>query len=544
MTLRARHVAVLILFLCALLYLPRLGSTTFFEEDEPRFAAAVRTMLETGDYVTPRFNGQLRINKPILFYWLSAASSAALGVGELGARLPSALLGTALALLVFLFARAHGSVRFAAIAAVATATCLQFSLVLARAATADMALIFFLTGALLAFYHGTTRPGEKRWFLLSWAALGLAALAKGPVAVALAGGVVGLFLLLRGEALPGLRRLVTPVGLLLFLLVAAPWYAAELALWGKTFYRGFFLAEHFGRLDGTADSHRGPIWFFLPVMLGMFYPWVCFLPAGLSGAWRERRGAAPLRLFALCWIVVVLGLFTVVKTKLPHYIAPLYPAAALLAASAWETRLSGVETRTWRVSERVLAWWGGVFVLAPVAGAFLGPWLLMDTTGGLLVTVGPGPAALAACFALGWAGALLLLARRRPGSALGVLITTLVGAALVAHLMVAPVIARHWQDPLRHLAEDAAARAGDRGRLALFACASSGVIYYSRSVVPRLRAEDTGRLRALAARSPLYVITRVKRAPLLPRSLGLREVRRESGFVLLGSEQEAGGGRQ
>ncbi|MDH7571905.1 MAG: glycosyltransferase family 39 protein, partial [Armatimonadota bacterium] len=305
----AQRAVWVLLALCGVLYFFRLGTLSFFEEDEPRFASAVRTMLQTGDYLTPRFNGKLRINKPILFYWLAAGTSAVAGVGELGARLPSAILGSATVLVLFFFGRRHRSVGFGFIAALALATCLQLS-VLARAATADMTMIFFLTVALLAFYHAYTHPGARGALLLSWAALGFATLAKGPAAMVMAAGVVLLFLAARGEIRSGLCRLCAPAGILLFLLVAVPWYAIELKLLGQTFYRGFFLAEHVGRAQGTADGHLGPFWFYVPVFFGMFYPWACFLPAGVAGVWSERRGAAPLRLFALCWVVVVFVLFT------------------------------------------------------------------------------------------------------------------------------------------------------------------------------------------------------------------------------------------
>lgn len=530
---KPRNVILLLLLLCGVLYFSRLGSLAFFEEDEPRFAAAARTMLETGDYITPRFNGKLRINKPILYYWLAVPSLALFGVGEFGARFPSAVLTTALVLTLFLFARRYGSTRYAAIAAFATATCLQFT-VLGRAAVADMGFIFFLTAALLAFYRAYTDPADRRCVPLSWAALALATLAKGPAAVVLAGSVVLLFLLLRGDLGGGLRRLCTPLGLLLFLLIAVPWFAAELVLLGKTFYRGFFLAEHFGRYAGTADPHHGPVWYFVPVLLGVFYPWSCFLPAGLAGVWRERHAASPLRFFCLCWIAVVFGIFSFCGTKLPHYIAPLYPAAALLVAWAWEERLARRAEGGWRFSLWMLAVVGGLLTAAFAILIHKGPQLLAPLAGGTPQPVGPAPALLAVLFGVGWLGCLLLLRQWRPAPALGVLGGTLVAAILCLHLGLAPVIARHWQEPLRDLAVEAAAHVGDRGQIALFAYSASGVVYYGRHPVVRVRQEQAYRLRAMARRGPLLVITTTRRLPHLPSDLGLRELRRRGGFVLLG----------
>lgn len=539
---KSKSLLLLLLLLCGLLYLTRLGTVTFYEEDEPRFASAVRTMVETGDYITPRFNGKLRINKPILFYWLASATSHVVGVGELGARLPSALLATALVLMAFFFARAYGSLRFAGLVAFLVATCLQYAVVLGRAATADMTFIFFLTGALFAFFRSEMEPGSRRWMLWFWASLALATLAKGPAAVVLASATVGLFLILRGNLLDGMKRTITIPGLALFALIAVPWFAVELHLLGKTFWRGFFIAEHFGRYAGTADPHHGPIWFFIPVLLLMFYPWSLFLPAGLAGVWAERRSeTAPLRLYALCWSVVVFGLFTFSGTKLPHYIAPLYPAAAILAAHAWEERLAGQASRLWQIGASVLALLG---LLLGGALLFVGlDAAMLERLSSGLVTESE-PRLVVFGLLLGGAGLLggaLLLARRRPETALCVMGGLLVAAIAWGNIALAPVVARCWQDPLRHLAEDAAARAGERGQLAIYATASSGVVYYSKRTVAWVkRHEDTHRLEALARRGPLYVITKPSRMERIPAHLGLRELRREGAYILLGPAKGIG----
>ncbi len=558
-------VLLLLVLLCGLLFFSRLGAVAFYEEDEPRFAAAARSMVESGDYLTPRFNGKLRINKPILFYWCAAASDAVFGANEFGARFPSALFGMGTVLLLFLFARAYGGARFGALAALILATCLQISL-LARAATADMGMIFFFTAALLAFFRAYT-TGARKYVLLFWAALGMAALAKGPAFLVLAGAVILLFVLAqairnpKSEIANPLRLMVTPVGLLVFVLIAVPWYAAELWVHGETFYRGFFLAEHIGRYRGEADPHRGPVVFYLGVMLLMFFPWVCFLPAGLSGMLRARAGedqqrlgapaglsgvlraradAMPLRLFALCWVVVVLGIFSFSGTKLPHYIAPLYPAAALLVAWAWERRLAGEEWRAWRASVWFLAVWG--CLLTGGLGYLLmwrGPALLGGITGGPPPEVGSAPLALVLLFGLAWLGGTVALMMRRPAGALAALAGSMAAAILCVHLAVAPVVARYWQDPVRDLAVEAASRAGAKAQLALFAYASSDIVYYSRRTVVRVRKEDAGRLAAMAARAPLFVLTTVRRLPDLPPNLPLREVRRDRGFVLLGPAEGA-----
>ena len=133
------------------------------------------------------------------------------------------------------------------------------------------------------------------------------------------------------------------------------------------------------------------------------------------------------------------------KTKLPHYIAPLYPAAALLVAAAWEERLQGIETRAWRLSERVLAYWGCLVVAAFIALIGMGPWLLQPLAGSLLPNVGPGPALVAGVLGAGWIGALLLFCRRRHQTALVILGASQVAMLLSLQLTLAPVVARYWR---------------------------------------------------------------------------------------------------
>ena len=143
----------LLSILCGLLYLVNLGGYRLFDVDEPRYAETARFMVASGDYVTPVFNGSYRFEKPVLTYWLIAASYRIFGVNEWAARLPSGLAGLGTVLLTCLLAgRIWGSGR-GLIAGVVLASSMQF-IFLGRWAITDMHLCFFMTGCLVLFYLG------------------------------------------------------------------------------------------------------------------------------------------------------------------------------------------------------------------------------------------------------------------------------------------------------------------------------------------------------------------------------------------------------
>jgi 4-amino-4-deoxy-L-arabinose transferase-like glycosyltransferase len=123
--LRTRAV-VLILMVCALSLIVGLGSTPLWDPDEPRFAAATRTMVVSGDVVSPSFNGKPRFEKPILFYWLQLPFFLALGPTETAARLPSALAGVGSVVLLYLIGQCVFNERAALFAALALATVFRF----------------------------------------------------------------------------------------------------------------------------------------------------------------------------------------------------------------------------------------------------------------------------------------------------------------------------------------------------------------------------------------------------------------------------------
>lgn len=226
---------LLVVAVASLVLLANLGSATLFDEDEPKNAACGAEMLARGDWIVPSFNHELRTDKPVLLYWLMLSSYHALGVNELAARLPSALLAIGSVLVVYHLGRLLYRSQVGLYAAIILATSLMFDVV-GRASTPDSTLIFFITASALVFVRGVAGPAgwlsiagdgiaavgataglpssaaqeltrkldpqwrqylppSLGWWIALYALLGLAVLAKGPVGVVLPIGVQTLFLL-------------------------------------------------------------------------------------------------------------------------------------------------------------------------------------------------------------------------------------------------------------------------------------------------------------------------------------------------------------
>ena len=329
----ARHPLPWLLLVCGVDFMFMLGGHTLWDVDEPNNAVCAREMLAAGNWWVPVFNGGLRFDKPILLYWLMMPLFHWFGVHEWTARLPSALAITALTWVVFHFTRRLADGRTGLVAALLFATALHV-VVIARAATPDPLLMLCVGFALLAFIvFWLEGAADAKLIMAAWAALGVGMLAKGPVALLLPGLIVLLFLLLRGE-LRKLGRMRPVAGLLLALAIALPWYVAVGVLTDGEWLKGFILHHNIDRFTGALQGHRGFPGFYVISFLAGWFPWTGLLLAALLFApWRLRAlREDPLRLFLLCWIGVFLVFFTIARTRLPNYMLPTFPAAAVLMA--------------------------------------------------------------------------------------------------------------------------------------------------------------------------------------------------------------------
>lgn len=371
----SRFPLLVILSVCGLVLFLNLGGPRLWDRDEPRNAGCAAEMLERGDWVVPIFNDQLRHQKPVLLYWLMMASYSLFGQTEFAARFASALLGTGTVLLTF----ALGSMLYSRVvglwSAVILPTTLMFG-VASRAATPDATLIFFMTAGLTifvaanreSFRNGSMQPvafpNSWKWLLLFFVTLSLAVLAKGLAGFVVPMAVIGLFLLLErlpvdesNQERPGflgrvfrfpLLRIWQPIhflktfismrpllGVLVVFAVAGPWYVWVGVRTDGEFLRRFFLDEHLGRATSSFENHSGGWWYYPVAIMVGFFPWsLLTLPVFLELNRDRREGFERSTAFLLGWVAVIVGLFSLVATKLPSYVTPTYPALALLVGVA------------------------------------------------------------------------------------------------------------------------------------------------------------------------------------------------------------------
>jgi 4-amino-4-deoxy-L-arabinose transferase-like glycosyltransferase len=315
-----------------------LGSPPLYDLDEGAFTEATREMIVSGNYITPHKDGEPRYDKPAFIYWLQAASVHALGLNELALRLPSALAASLWVLALWGFARERADVATATVAALTMALSLQVS-VIAKAAVADAVLNLFIALTFFDIYRYSLEPRRGialRVFL--W--MGLGFLTKGPVAVFFPLVVSLGFFLSRGEGRTLWRAAVDPLGWLIFVAVAGPWYLAIYLDNGLGFFDSFFLKHNAGRFGGALHGHSGSLFYYfivLPLILLPYTGWFLRILSTLRAGWAD-----PLDRFLWLWFLAVFVFFSFSGTKLPHYM--LYGATPLfiqmarhrdLLTSAW-----------------------------------------------------------------------------------------------------------------------------------------------------------------------------------------------------------------
>ncbi len=305
-----------------------LGGIPLFDLDEGAFSEATREMFVRGDFMSTYLNGVPRHDKPILIYWLQAASVALFGINEFAFRLPSALAATGWVLMIYYFVARLTDGRRALLAAVVTATCLEIS-VMGKAATADALLNFCITSAMLMYFlHYRFR--RRRYHYLFFLFMGLGFLTKGPIAIIIPAVVTTLFALLRGEWAFWARTVFDPRAIALFAVVALPWYIAQYFRDGGAFIKAFFFEHNVGRFDQAMESHRGSFFYYVPVVLLGVLPYTA--AALLVFKRFPRLVRDDLSLYLLLWFGFVFLLFSFSGTKLPHYVVYGFSALTILMA--------------------------------------------------------------------------------------------------------------------------------------------------------------------------------------------------------------------
>ena len=348
----AKRLYIHLFFAIIAVYLYGLGSLPLLGPDEPRYAQVAREMFVKGDLITPALGGHTWFEKPALLYWLMIGAYKLFGVNEFSARLGPALCGLLTIAAIWRVGRAVDQ-EFSFWSTLVAGSALGL-IVFSRAASFDIVITMTTTWS-LAFFVQHQLDGRKRSVLLIgfYICVGLSLLAKGLVGLVIPFGVIGVYYLLRRQWPARKVWLSLFWGLPLAAAVSALWYGPVIARHGWSFVDEFFIQHHFARYVSNKYHHPQPFYFYPAIILMLALPWTAFLVEALAKirnwAWRGDDGLSILRVFSLAWLLLPIVFFSFSGSKLPGYILPALPAAALLIAdrlrisnSRWPIRTTGV----------------------------------------------------------------------------------------------------------------------------------------------------------------------------------------------------------
>jgi 4-amino-4-deoxy-L-arabinose transferase-like glycosyltransferase len=290
---------------------------------EANYALTAKEMVNSSNWLSPQIYGQVWFDKPIMFYWLTALCFKVFGVSDFAARLMPALFAGCGVVLMYWFLQKAASQSAALLSVLVLATSLEYVL-LAKFVITDMVLFVFNSAALVFFYLGYIRAGATtRWYLPMYLGMALAVLTKGPVGILLPGLVILAFLGLRRN-LSECKSMYLPVGLLLFLLVALPWYAAMYYEHGAKFLDTFLGVHNYLRATVSEHPKDNVFYYYALVFLLGMLPWA---PLTAKSIFCRRNQFG---LFLLIWTGVYFIFYSLMATK---YLTYTFPALFPLAAS-------------------------------------------------------------------------------------------------------------------------------------------------------------------------------------------------------------------
>ena len=337
----------LLVFGCVLFHVAGTWSLPLIDRDEPRFAEASREMIQRGDYVVPYFNDHLRLDKPPLTYWAQTVSYRVFGQNDFAARFPSAVAAALTAMLIFAWGIRIGGEKVGWWAAIIFTLSLQ-TFVHAKAAVADMWQVLFVStahwSALELLRDGLTSSGHQTsnikrqtslWWFIFYISLALGFLAKGPLAWVPLLTVASTIFYAPNLQLG--RRFKFVRGIALMLAIIAAWGIPALIRTHGDFLRigigRHVIGRSFGAMEGHGWNSLGGYLLLLPfyfvTVFVSFFPWSIKLPALLKRLWRERDNIDN---YLLSGVAIIFIIFSVIKTKLPHYTLPAFGLLALLLA--------------------------------------------------------------------------------------------------------------------------------------------------------------------------------------------------------------------
>lgn len=318
--------AALLFIATVVCYMTFNGSIAVTDPVESNYALTAKEMVQSGDWLSPRIYGQYWYDKPIMIYWLIALCYKLFGINEFAARLPSGIFSSVSVVFLYWFTNKVYNRQTAWLAALVLATSLEFW-ILARLIITDAALFFFNSVAMACLYLGF-KEQKRCWYLLAYAAAGLAVLTKGPVGILLPGLTIFIYIIVtRQWQLFGKLQLL--MGFAVFLLTAAPWYVLMYYEHGQEFINTFFGLHNYLRATVSEHPDDNVFYYYLVLFPVSLLPWSGLLVKFLKDIRREVN--ADLECYLLVWPGVMLLFYTMMATKYLTYVFPAsFPAAILL----------------------------------------------------------------------------------------------------------------------------------------------------------------------------------------------------------------------
>ena len=356
----------ILMILSFIMFFYKLGAPSLFETDEVIYSQVAREIVRTGDWMTPHLFSKEWFVHPPFYMWLTALSSYVFGVSEFNTRLWNALFAIGLVYVTYLLGKKMFRDGVGLLAGFILATSLQYILQ-ARMAVFDIPLVFFEMLSILFFFYWLEDKLPKYYYLF-FLSMGLAVLMKGPIGIVLPLSAVIVYLAFTSSLMALFNFRIIP-GLMIAYLAGGTWYTAEMMIHGREFIDsviGFYVA---GRYLTAIESHYGPWYFYIPVVIIGFTPWICFLPYSIIYQWRNRGDTD--NLFSILWMGTVLLFFSLAGTKLPGYIMSLYPLAAISISKMIQDYFSGENSGLQLLIPRAYKTMAVFSVLLIVIGALL-----------------------------------------------------------------------------------------------------------------------------------------------------------------------------
>ena len=501
-----------------------LGRYALWEPDEARHAEIAREV-SAGSWIVPTFHSRPYHDKPILYYWLTAAALRLGGQGAAAARAVSGTSGVLTVLAVFWWARSLWGLQPALFSALALLTTIEF-VTLGRFGDLNMLLTLCVTIGVLGVHGWVRREGRGPGLLVAATAAALGALTKGLVAPVLI-GFVGVVHLWRSGRVRLLVRPQVAVAALVFLAIAAPWYVAA-GLRSPGYVRDFFFQHHLHRaLGGVRRLHPQPFYFTIVAAVLCFLPWTLLLPAALHRTMREERDDATV--FCATWAASVVLLFSIPSGKLATYVLPAMPPLALVVGRYW-SRLgaSAPDVREGAMLRFAL----GLLATAALAVPPVAIAAVVYRTDGTFLPVAISSLVL---WPFGTAAAWLALTRRY-GQAPQLLVVAMLSVCAVFYAYGAPRVSAVVSDgPIAQAIREA--DPARRAPVIAFRTLGGSLPFYLDRPVRLLTSQ--ARLRRVLARRPLvFIVTHRRHLRAFHRMQPLY-VWRDARHVLLATEQSA-----